>query len=209
MKYMSKFQTFMEKGFAAWSVKFVSCNSCPGFPHISVRFEVLVVFWIFLDYLFFGIFGGWFTGSLAWGTSWKAGPAMIWSAKATWTWNVLQHPGTTRSHACWNLITEPKHHHPSNKSITLSLSFEQSKKLSASDGSGMSTSSSLQPIPQGKFHTIDGPKPGTLQLGAPTNRFAASHFLFLCPGKLPVIHLHLAQRHGIESKWAVCRKRIA
>ena len=34
--------------------------------------------------------------------------------------------------------------------------------------------------------------PGTLQLGAPTNRFAASHFLFLCPGKLPVIHLHLA-----------------
>jgi hypothetical protein len=33
-----------------------------------------------------------------------------------------------------------------------------------------------------------------LQLGAPANRFAASHFLFLCPGKLPVIHLYLAQK---------------
>ena len=111
-----------------------------GLPPFSVHFEVP---WMIHD------------DSLG---LWLGGPVrrliLQWFEVPTADSMECPHPGTTRSFSCSSMPhrrtkVSPKITQATNPSFVFP-SFEQSKKLSASDGSGMSTSSSLQPIPQGK-----------------------------------------------------------
>lgn len=136
-----------------------------GLPPFSVHFEVL---WM--------IHCHWVSGLGDQLEGWSCNDLTCRQPTA-WNVHILELPEASHANVqCPTRRTKvsPKITQATNPSFVFP-SFEQSKKLSASDGSGMSTSSSLQPIPQGKksLNTDRNiPKPVTLQ-----------HVATGCPGQ--------------------------